>query len=304
MMEKDVALIGVPMDLGGGRRGVDMGPSAIRIAGLEREVHKMGLGFTDLGNVAVQQPTFGVPGNEKARFLKEIASACQDLRDQVLNVMDNGQFPLVVGGDHSIACGTVSGVSTHFARKGEKIGLLWFDAHGDMNTPQSTPSGNIHGMPLASCLGEGLDELTRLGERYPMVDLSNTVAVGVRSLDARERRIVQETGLRIFTMREIDTRGIHDIMLEAFDIVNDGTAGFHLSFDVDGCDPIVAPGVGTPVRGGLDFRECHLFMEMVAETDKLVSLEFTEINPILDVHNTTATVAVDLCMSALGKLVL
>ena len=303
-MEKDVALIGVPMDLGGGRRGVDMGPSALRIAGIEREVRRMGLGFVDRGNVPVELPESHEPLNEKARFLEEIASSCQTLRDEVLDVLDKGQFPLVVGGDHSIACGTVAGVSSHYARRGQKIGLLWFDAHGDMNTPKSTPTGNIHGMPLASCLGEGLDELTRLGERFPMVDLSNTVAVGVRSLDARERRIVKETGLRIVTMREIDMRGIHDVMLEAFEIVGEGTAGFHLSFDVDGCDPAVAPGVGTPVPGGLDFRECHLFMEMVAETKRLLSLELTEINPILDVHNKTAAVAVELCMSALGKLVL
>jgi arginase len=304
MIDKNVGLIGVPMDLGGGRRGVDMGPSAMRIAGLERELRKLGVGFVDYGNVPVEQPESTTPVNEKARFLKEIAAACEVLRERVLRVLEGGEFPLVVGGDHSIACGTVAGVSTHHARRGEKIGLIWFDAHGDMNTPESSPSGNIHGMPLAACLGEGLDELTRLGERYPMVDLANTVAVGVRSLDARERKIVQDTGLRIVTMREIDMRGIHDVMIEAFEIVNDGTAGFHLSFDMDGSDPAVAPGVGTPVPGGLDFRECHLFMEMVAETRRLLSLEITEINPILDVHNKTATVAVDLCLSALGKLVL
>jgi arginase len=240
----------------------------------------------------------------RARFLEEIASSCGLLRDRVREVLDGGRFPLVVGGDHAIACGTVAGISSHHAARGERIGLLWYDAHGDMNTPESSPSGNIHGMPLAACIGRGLDELTRLGERFPMVDTRNTVAVGVRSLDERERAIVQETGLRVFTMREIDMRGMHDVMVEALEIVNDGTAGFHLSFDVDGADPSVAPGVGTPVPGGMDFRESHLFMEMVAETRRLVGLEITEINPILDERNRTAQVAVDLALSALGKLVL
>ena len=304
MMNKDVALIGVPMDLGGGRRGVDMGPSALRIAGIDREIRKMGLDLVDLGNVPVEQPESRLPINVKARFLEEISSSCENLRDRVIDAFTADKFPLVVGGDHSIACGTVAGCSTHFARRGKKIGLIWFDAHGDMNTPESSPTGNIHGMPLAACLGEGLEELTHLGERFPMVDIENTVAVGVRSLDARERKIVQETGLRIVTMREVDMRGIHDVMLEVLEIATNGTAGFHLSFDMDGSDPEVAPGVGTPVPGGLDFRECHLFMEMVAESRGLLSLEVTEINPILDVHNKTATVAVDLILSALGKLVL
>jgi arginase len=304
MTEKDVSLIGVPMDLGGGRRGVDMGPSALRIAGIERAVKTLGRGFHDLGNVPVDQPLSRQPENEKARFLSEIATACEHVRDRVLSAMEADTIPLVVGGDHSIACGTVAGVSSYHARKDEKIGLLWFDAHGDMNTPETSPSGNIHGMPLACCLGEGIDDLTRIGERFPMVDLENTVAVGVRSLDKRERRIVKETGLRIITMREVDMRGMHDVMCEALEIVNMGTAGFHLSFDMDGCDPDVAPGVGTPVPGGFNFRESHLFMEMVAENGNMLSLEFTEINPILDVHNATARLAVDLSLSALGKLVL
>ncbi|MFT7485692.1 MAG: arginase, partial [Candidatus Paceibacteria bacterium] len=211
MTEKDVSLIGVPMDLGGGRRGVDMGPSALRIAGIERAVKTLGRGFHDLGNVPVDQPLSRQPENEKARFLSEIATACEHVRDRVLSAMEADTIPLVVGGDHSIACGTVAGVSSYHARKDEKIGLLWFDAHGDMNTPETSPSGNIHGMPLACCLGEGIDDLTRIGERFPMVDLENTVAVGVRSLDKRERRIVKETGLRIITMREVDMRGMHDM---------------------------------------------------------------------------------------------
>ncbi|MFT7667708.1 MAG: arginase [Planctomycetota bacterium] len=304
MDDRVVGLIGVPMDLGGGRRGVDMGPSALRIAGIEKAMRNLGMGFKDLGNIPVDQPESLTPSNVQARFLDEIAAACRGLRDRVLESLGRGEFPLVVGGDHSIACGTIAGVSTHFARRNERVGLIWFDAHGDMNTPDSSPSGNIHGMPLASCLGYGLDELTRLGETFPMVDLSHTVAIGVRSLDRNERNIVKETGLRVFTMREIDKRGMHDVMLETLEIVTADTVGFHVSFDMDGSDPSVAPGVGTPVPGGLNFRECHLFMEMVAETGKLVSLEVTEINPILDIHNKTAQVAVGLIQSAMGKLVL
>ena len=304
MKKHDVSLIGVPMDLGGGRRGVDMGPSAIRIAGLERTQRAMGLDFNDRGNVPVDVPESLQPLNEKARFLREIAQACESLRDRVIGVLDDGRLPLVVGGDHSIACGTVAGISSWYHRRQEKIGLLWFDAHGDMNTPETSPSGNIHGMPLAACLGRGLPELTRLAERFPMVDAKNAVAVAVRSLDKREREIIHDIGLRVITMREIDQRGIQDVMTEALEIVNDGTAGFHLSFDLDGTDPEVAPGVGTPVAGGTTLRESHLVMELAAESDRMVGLEFTEINPILDHQNRTARTAVDLAASALGKLIL
>ncbi len=304
MKKHDVSLIGVPMDLGGGRRGVDMGPSAIRIAGLERTLRAMGLDFEDRGNVPVDVPESLQPVNEKARFLREIAQACESLRDRVIGVLDDERLPLVVGGDHSIACGTVAGISSWYHRRQEKIGLLWFDAHGDMNTPETSPSGNIHGMPLAACLGRGLPELPRLGERFPMVEAKNAVAVAVRSLDRREREIIHDIGVRVITMREIDQRGIQDVMTEALEIVNDGTAGFHLSFDLDGTDPEVAPGVGTPVAGGTTLRESHLVMELAAESDRMVGLEFTEINPILDQQNKTARTAVELAASALGKLIL
>lgn len=304
MKKHDISLIGVPMDLGGGRRGVDMGPSAIRIAGLERALTTMGLDFEDRGNVTVEVPESLLPERENARFLKEIADACERLRDRVIDVLEKGRMPLVVGGDHSIACGTVAGMSSWYQRRQEKIGLIWFDAHGDMNTPETSPSGNIHGMPLAACLGRGLPELTRIGERFPMVDVENAVAVGVRSLDRNERKIIKDSGVRVITMREIDQRGIHDVMTEALEIANRGTAGFHLSFDLDGTDPDVAPGVGTPVPGGTTLRESHLVMELAAEDGRMLGLEFTEINPILDERNKTARVAVDLATSALGKLVL
>ncbi len=304
MNKRDVSLIGVPMDLGGGRRGVDMGPSAIRIAGLERALTAMGLDFHDRGNVPVEVPESLEPRDERARFLEEIAGACEHLRDRVISVLDNGRLPLVVGGDHSIACGTVAGLSSWYHRKAQKIGLIWFDAHGDMNTPETSPSGNIHGMPLAACLGRGLPELTELGERFPMIDVENAVAIGVRSLDRREREIIKASGVRVITMREIDQRGMHEAMSEAIEIATKGTAGFHLSFDMDGTDPEVAPGVGTPVPGGTTLRESHLVMELVAETEKLLGLEFTEINPILDERNKTARAAVELATSALGKLIL
>lgn len=292
------------MDLGGSRRGTDMGPSAVRIAGLETALREQGHDFEDLGNVSVEDPSSVAVGDKSARYLKQIASSCADIRDTVAGALDSERFPIVVGGDHSIAVGTVAGVSDHFDRLGESIGLLWFDAHGDMNTPESSPSGNIHGMPLAACLGRGDDALTALGRRCPLVSTENVAVVGVRSLDTAERRIVEDLGVRVYTMREIDARGLYEVMGEALEIVTRGTAGFHISFDVDGTDPVVATGVGTPVPGGLTYRESHLFMELAAESKRAVSLEITEINPILDTHNRTADFAVGLCLSALGQSVL
>ena len=302
--DRKVGLLGVPMDLGGGRRGVDMGPSAIRIAGIERRVREIGIDFTDCGNVHVAEPESREPVDPKARFLAEITDCCRRLRERVEALLVENCMPLVVGGDHSIACGTVAGISSFHHGRGERIGLVWFDAHGDMNTPETTESGNIHGMPLASCLGLGPKELTHLGSVAPMVRVENTVLVGVRSLDARERALVHESGVRVFTMRDVDTHGIHKVMDQALEVACAGTAGFHLSFDMDGTDPSVAPGVGTPVRGGTTYRESHAVMEHAADTGKLLGLEVTEINPILDTHNTTANAAVDLVLSALGKSIL
>jgi arginase len=304
MIDRKVSLLGVPMDLGGGLRGVDMGPSAIRIAGLEDAVRRLGVEFEDLGNVPVPRPESRQPRNEKARFLHEISHCCARLRDRVERVLDAGGFPLVVGGDHSIACGTVAAVSSWHHARGERIGLIWVDAHGDMNTPETTESGNIHGMPLAAALGYGPASLTELGATRPMVLPENTVLVGIHSLDPGEREMVRTSGVKAFAVRDIDMRGMHDVMREALAIATDGTAGFHLSFDVDGCDPTVAPGVGTPVSGGLTNREAHLLMEHASESGKLLSLELTEINPILDIRNQTAEFARDLALSALGKLVL
>jgi len=300
LKHKHIVFLGVPMDLGGGRRGVDMGPSAVRIADLGPAVSALGFEFEDWGNVPVRTPEDSKAVDPKARFLDEIADCCACLRDKILQVLEQEKFPLVVGGDHSIACGTLAGLSTHHHRRGEKIGLIWFDAHGDMNTPETTESGNIHGMPLASILGRGPDALTRLGERFPMVDFENVAIVGVRSLDGGERRLIREMGVACFTMKDIDSHGIHDVMKQALARATQGTAGFHLSFDMDGTDPEVAPGVGTPVPGGLTLREAHTVMELAAETNSLLGLELTEINPILDVANKTARHGADFVLSALG----
>ena len=304
MMHKKIALVGVPMDLGGGRRGVDMGPSAIRIAGIDEGVRSLGLEFEDRGNVLVPEPLSRVPKNPKARFLDEIAQCCRALRQRVEGILEDDAFPLVVGGDHSIACGTVAAISSFHHRRKQKIGLIWFDAHGDMNTPESSESGNIHGMPLACCIGRGVPELTHLGDRVPMVDVEKAVLVGVRTLDLKEKAEIKDSGIHVFTLRDIDMHGIHKVMRMAIEIASTGTAGFHLTFDLDGMDPSVAPGVGTPVPGGATLRESHLIMEHAAESQKLLALEMTEINPILDNQNATARVAVDLALSALGKAVL
>ncbi len=304
MIDRPVCLLGVPMDLGGGLRGVDMGPSAIRIAGLQERVEALGVEFHDLGNVPVSRPESRKPKDPKARFLHEIARCCNRLRARVEGVLEDGAFPVVIGGDHSIACGTVAAISTFHARRNEKIGLLWFDSHGDMNTPEITQSGNIHGMPLASILGHGPDELTRLGERFPMVDVERSVLIGAHDVDDGERAFIKEVGLKVFSVREVDMLGMHETLRQALKIVTQGTAGFHLSFDIDGCDPSVAPGVGTPVRGGMTERESHLVMEHAAESGKMLGLEITEINPILDHRNRTAEFAAHLVESALGKLVI
>ena len=303
-MVSKVAVLGVPMDLGGGRRGVDMGPSAMRIAGLEEGIRRLGLDYEDRGNVLVPALESRVPKNPRAHFLNEIANACRRLRRRVERVLEDGAFPLVIGGDHSIAIGTVAAISSHHHRRGASIGLLWFDAHGDMNTPESSPSGNIHGMPCAVCLGRGARELVEIGDRVPMVDVERCAIVGVRDLDASERREILDAGVKVFTMRDVDVLGMSEVMRRALAIVNDGTAGFHLSFDLDGTDPSVAPGVGTPVPGGTDFRESHLVMEHAFESGRLLGLEMTEINPILDVRNKTAETAVQLVLSGLGKRIL
>ncbi|MHC4893604.1 MAG: arginase [Planctomycetota bacterium] len=304
ILDRKVSLIGAPLDLGGAQRGASLGPTAVRLAGLAQRVQALGLEFEDLGDVPVPEPASTEPADPSARFLDEIATHCAALRDSVAETLGRGRFPLVVGGDHAVACGTIAGVVRHAATMGGVPGLLWFDAHGDMNTPQTSPSGNVHGMPLASCLGHGPEALVRMAGEAPMLDVSKCVLVGVHELDAREKEMIRSVGIRIYTMREIDMMGMQRVMEEALEIVTDGTVGFHVSFDVDGCDVSIAPGTGTIVPGGTDYRESHLVMENIADSGRLMSLELTEVNPILDVRNQTAELAVGLVESALGKLVL
>lgn len=303
-LQQRVAMLGVPMDLGGGLRGVDMGPSAIRIAELAPRVRKLGLEFEDRGNVPVIRPEGHDPGDEHARFLQSITNCCERLHMRVRRILEDGAFPLVVGGDHSIACGTVAGIVDHHAERGERVGLIWFDAHADMNTPRTSPTGNIHGMPLACCLGKGPEPLVKLAGPVPMVDPERTVLIGIRDLDPEERDRVLASGVRAYSMREIDILGMDRVMSEAIELVTDGTAGFHLSFDLDGLDPDEAPGVGTPVPGGVSQREAHLMLEHAAESGKLLGFEVTELNPILDHGNRTGELARELILSALGKRIL
>ncbi|MBS1835475.1 MAG: arginase [Acidobacteria bacterium] len=299
-----IAIIGAPMDLGAGRRGVDMGPSAIRLAGLNEKIASLGYSVEDLGNIEVPQPESVTPGTEKARYLPQIAEACTHIAERVGEAMSGGRFPIVLGGDHSIAVGTVAGVASHLQQQGQKIGLIWIDAHSDMNTPESSPSGNVHGMPLACLTGNGPDELTGILGAAPKVRPENVAIIGLRSVDAKERFIVKQTGVKAFTMREIDERGLRSVMEEAIRVATDGTAGFHLSLDMDAVDPQEAPGVGTPVKGGMTYREAHLAMETVCDCDSLLSMEVVEVNPVIDEHNRTANLAVELVMSVLGKRIL
>ena len=304
MDQKTVSLIGVPMDLGGNRRGVDMGPSAFRIAGIEEGVRALGHRFVDRGNVPVGDPRGQEPVDARAKYLPTIAEACGTLKDMVGEAMAEGHFPLVVGGDHSIAVGTVAGVADHFDGRGERIGVIWFDAHADMNTPESTESGNVHGMPLAAITGQGPQALTQLGGLVPLVESSRVAMIGIRSVDSMEAMNVKDSDVACFTMREVDEQGIRSVMEQAIAHVTRGTAGFHLSFDVDGTDPSVCPGVGTPVAGGISYREAHTVMELAAASGKLLSLEMVEINPILDDRNQTAIAAREFALSALGKSIL
>jgi arginase len=304
MKQSHIALIGAPLDLGADRRGVDMGPSALRVANLNRKLAALGYEVEDLGNVAVDQQESLPEGPRHAKYLPQIAATCERLGQMVAAALAENKGPLVLGGDHSIAIGTVAGVAKHFRKKRQKIGLIWIDAHADMNTPQSSPSGNIHGMPLACCIGLGPPELAKMFGFSPKVDPRNVALVGVREVDILERPQVRESGIRVFTMRDIDERGLRTVMSDAIEIASQGTAGFHLSLDVDYIDPRDAPGVGTPVRGGATYREAHLAMEMICDSNGMVSMEAVEVNPVYDEVNRTAELAVELIMSAMGKKIL
>jgi arginase len=303
-MAQKIRIIGVPMDLGQSRRGVDMGPSALRVAGLQSRLKQLGHSVEDIGNMPVRQPEEQPYGEKRAKYLHEIAEACRGLAEMTEKTLAEGFFPLVLGGDHSIAIGTCSGVSGFFRKQSKKIGYLWLDAHGDMNTPESSPSGNVHGMPLASLIGYGAPELVELLGFKPKVEPRNVAIVGVRDLDAKERRLVKESGVHAFTMRDIDERGMREVMSEALRFAMDDSDGIAVSLDMDLIDPADAPGVGTPVRGGITYREGHLAMEMIADSEAMASLEVVEINPVIDLHNTTALLGVEMVLSALGKKIL
>jgi len=283
---------------------VDMGPSAIRVANLNKRLSDLGYRVDDLGNIPVDQPESLPEGPERAKYLPQIALACKRLASMVDRALTQKKMPLVLGGDHSVAAGTVAGVSRYFRRKKQEIGLIWIDAHADMNTPDSSPSGNVHGMPLACCVGLGPPELANLLGYAPKVNPRRTALVGLRDVDLLEKEHVRDTGVRAFTMRDIDERGLRSVMDEAFRIATEDTVGFHLSLDMDWVDPQFAPGVGTPVRGGATYREAHHAMELVCDGGRMLSMEVVEVNPVIDERNRTADLAVEMIMSALGKRIL
>jgi arginase len=303
-MPQKIRIIGVPMDLGASRRGVDMGPSALRAAGLQARIKQLGHQVEDIGNISVKQPEELSYGEKRAKYIGEITDACKDLGAAVLKSLEEGYLPVVLGGDHSIAAGSISGVSAHFRKEKKSIGCIWLDAHSDMNTPETSPSGNVHGMPLSAIMGYGTGELDELFGFKPKIEPQNVVLVGVRDLDTHEKKFIKKLGVKAFTMREIDERGMREVMSDALKYAMDDTDGIAVSLDMDFVDPSDAPGVGTPVRGGVTYREAHLAMEMIADSESMVSMEIVEINPIIDEHNRTALLAVELALSGLGKKIL
>jgi arginase len=302
--ERVIHIIGVPLDLGASRRGTDVGPSAMRIAGLGAHLRRLGFTVAREDDIPAPAMETRTVEDEKARYKPQILEVCTQLAGEVKKHLEAGAFPLVLGGDHSIAMGTFAGTSSYLRDRNQTAGLLWFDAHGDMNVPGVSPSGNIHGMPLAHLLGKGDKDLKSILGFSPKVDPKNVALIGIRDIDSGERKIIREAGIHAFTMREIDELGMAAIAKRAMEIVNDGTAGFHISFDVDGCDPTVIPGSGTLVPGGVSFREAHLLMEYCADDGRLLSMEVVELNPFLDEGNISAERALQLVLSAMGKSIL
>lgn len=298
-MKKDISIIGVPMDLGQSRRGVDMGPSALRYAGAIEKLEELEFKVHDLGDIPINRPSADQANqsNSTLKNLVQVIEANEKLSDMVDREIESGRFPLVFGGDHSIAIGTLAGISKHY----ESLGVIWYDAHGDLNSEETSPSGNIHGMPLAVSLGIGDDRLTNISAYEPKVKPENIVIIGARSLDPGEKALIREKGIKVFSMHEIDRMGMPAVMEEAIDYLKERTDGVHLSLDLDGLDPSGAPGVGTPVIGGMSYRESHLAMEMLAEAECITSAEFVEVNPILDEKNKTAVAAVALMGSLFGE---
>ncbi len=298
-----IDLIGVPLDLGASRRGVEMGPSAVRLARLEGHLESLGHDVRDLGDVTV--PTRETLGFGRGLdYLPTIADVCREVARRTADVVRARRIPLVLGGDHSVSAGSVAGVATALAERGERLGVIWLDAHADLNTPESSETGNVHGMPLAHLLGQGDPEMARIASPGPAMLARNTVIIGARDVDQAERGHIREFGVRTFTMREIDEKGMRAVLAEAIAIASDGTQGLHVSLDLDFLDPREAPGVGTPVRGGATFREAHLTMETLWDTGRVVSMDLVEVNPVLDRENHTAELAVGLVASGFGQRIL
>lgn len=301
MPESKIKILGMPLDLGQARRGVDMGPSALRAAGLQTRLRGLGHQVEDAGNVPVVIPETRKSGDDAARYLKEIADVCKGASTRVSKFLADGWIPLVLGGDHSIAVGTVAGASRYYSAQRKSLGIIWLDAHPDINTPETTPSGNVHGMPLAAIVGLGPARLAELAGKIPMVDPRRVVLVGVRRVDTKEKENIRRAGIHLFSMRDIDEQGMRKVMAQAIGIASKRTSGFHVSLDMDFVDPSEAPGVGTPCPGGVTYREAHLAMEMIADSGQMRSLEIVEVNPILDSANRTASLAVELATSGFGK---
>ena len=295
-----IRVIGVPMDLGADRRGVDIGASAIRYAGLNDQLRRLGYSVNDIGNIVVPQPESQPIGDPHVKYLEPIVQVSEDLANTVTSALRDGEFPLVLGGDHSIALGSITGV----ARVHRDIGVIWIDAHGDFNTHETTPSGNIHGMILGALAGFGHPSLVGVCGWSPKINTRSIVIVGARDLDPPERELLRQQEIHVFTMTDIDQRGMSEIMRETVEIASQASHGFHLSLDMDSIDPREAPGVGTPVRGGLTYREAHLAMEVIAASGRMVSMDAVEVNPMLDRENATAHLAVELVLSALGKKII
>ncbi len=299
-----VSILGVPCGFGASIAGVELGPAAMRMARLNQRVAQLGYEVRDLGDLRMECPTQPPPSNEKLKYLREITAACEQLSKDVQGILLAGELPVVLGGDHSIAMGTISGLAAFYRERQQPIGLIWFDAHADMNTPETSPSGNIHGMPLSALFGFGAPELTGLSGFSPKLDPQFCVHVGARDVDPGERELIRRLGIRFFTMREIDERGMSACMDDAIAIAAQAPAGYHVTLDVDALDPVDAPGSGTVVRGGLTYRETHLAMEKIAEAGGMLALEVVEINTALDINNKTAELGVELILSALGKTIL
>ena len=301
--KRTIEIIGVPSDLGANVRGANMGPSALRAAGLSERIQTLGFTVFDAGDVNVPVRETLSEQTQKDKFLPAIETLCRDLAFRTHRSLSEGRLPLIIGGDHSQAAGSIAGVHEYFSMRNESFGLIWIDAHGDLNSPTTSPSGNIHGMPLATLLGDGHKSLVGIGNQKMKLSPDKVALIGIRTLDAAEKETVRRCGIRYFTMREIDERGMHSVMNEALAIVTNNTQGVHLSFDIDGIDPLYAPGVSTPVMGGLSYREAHLALEMMADSGLIRSLEFVEVNPMTDNQHKTVDLTIELIQSALGKTI-